>query len=73
MFSLIQQMLLMTRVKCHELFTKEEGEVNIVAIVVLIGVAVVLAIIFKDAIAGLITTLINSIKGNAEDAIKVET
>lgn len=52
-------------------FVKDEkGEVNIVAMVILIGIAVVLAIIFKDAIGGLINSLLNQIKGNANNAIQ---
>lgn len=46
----------------------EKGEVNIVAIVVLIGIAVVLAIVFKDAIGELITDLLDTITGNAKKA-----
>ena len=55
--------------KLKNLFTDEKGEVNIVAIVVLIGIAVLLALIFKEQISGLITSLINTIKGQAEDAV----
>jgi len=55
--------------KVRSLMTNERGDVNVVAIVVLIGVAVVLAIIFKDAVKGIITSLLDAIKGNAEDAI----
>lgn len=53
-----------------ESFVREErGDVNIVSIVVLIGIAVVLAIVFKDAIAGLLNTLLNQINGNAANAV----
>lgn len=47
----------------------EKGDVNVVSIVVLIGVAVLLALIFKDAIAGLIDSLIDTITKNAEGAV----
>ena len=47
----------------------EKGEVNIVATVVLIGIAVLLAIIFKDAISNLIKSLLNTIGNKAEGAI----
>lgn len=68
----LQQMLLYSSVmksKLKNLFTDEKGEVNIVAIVVLIGIAVLLALIFKEQITGLITELINTIKGQATDAV----
>ena len=68
----LQQMLLYSSVmksKLKNLFTDEKSEVNIVAIVVLIGIAVLLALIFKEQITGLITELINTIKGQATDAV----
>lgn len=52
-----------------KIVNNERGEVNIVAIVILIGIAVVLAIIFKDAILGLINSLLTQIQGNANNAI----
>lgn len=51
-------------------FTNDErGEVNVVAIVVLIGVAVLLAILFKEKVAELITSLFNTITGKAGGAV----
>ena len=52
----------MAKNKVKQLFTDEKGEVNIVAIVVLIGIAVVLALVFKDQI----TTLINNLFGKID-------
>lgn len=56
--------------KVDRFLNDERGEVNIVAIVILIGIAVVLAIIFKDAISNLIKDLLNQISGNANNAIQ---
>ena len=53
-----------------EKLKEEKGEVNIVAIVVLIGIAVLLAIIFKDAIEGLLRSLFSTINSSATNAIK---
>ncbi len=51
-------------------FAKEEkGAVDIVAIVVIIGVAVLLAIVFKDALGELIGSLFDSISGNATNVV----
>ena len=61
---------LMVKNKIDAFVNEEKGEVNIVATVVLIGIAVALAIIFKDAITDLIKDLLNSITGNAKNAIK---
>lgn len=55
--------------KLYSFFHDEKGEVNIVATVVLIGIAVLLAIIFKDAIGNLIKSLLNTISGNATNAV----
>lgn len=47
--------------KIREAITDETGDVNVVAIVVLIGVAVGLALLFKDKIAELLETLFGKI------------
>lgn len=57
--------------KLDRIIRDERGEVNIVAIVILIGIAVILAIIFKGAISNLINTLLNQIEGNANNALKM--
>lgn len=54
----------------REFFSKENGEVNIVTIVVLIGIAVLLAIFFRGAITNLLNTLFDSIENSATNAIK---
>lgn len=51
--------------KLVKLFKNESGEVNIVAIVVLIGIAVLLALVFKNALSDLFETLWGAITGNA--------
>lgn len=53
----------------NQFIKDERGDVNIVSIVVIIGIAVVLAIIFKDAISSLIQTLLNTITGGAINAV----
>lgn len=59
----------MAKMKLRSFFSDEKGEVNIVAIVVLIGIAVLLALIFKDQIEGLLETLFGTITENANDAV----
>ena len=69
---MLQQLVVLAsyaKCKVRDLFSDEKGEVNIVAIVVLIGIAVLLALIFKDQISGLLTQLIDTIKGQATDAV----
>lgn len=48
---------------------EERGAVDIVAIVVLIGIAVLLAMTFKTQISGLLDTLFGTIKKNAENVV----
>lgn len=60
---------LCAKAKMSEFMKKENGDVNIVSIVVLIGIAVVLALIFRKAISNLINSLFNTIGNNANNAI----
>ena len=62
-------MATMAKMKLRKLFSDEKGEVTIVTIVVLIGIAVLLALIFKDQIEGLLETLFGTITENANEAI----
>ena len=55
--------------KAREVFLDETGAVDIVAVVVLIGVAVVLAFLFRDKIAKLMNDLFDNISINANDHI----
>lgn len=55
--------------KLEKFMYNEKGEVNIVTIVVLIGVAVVLALILKDRLIALVNTLMNNIDAGAANAI----
>lgn len=69
---MLQNMMLMgtiAKMKLRKFFSDEKGEVNIVAIVVLIGIAVLLALIFKDQIESLLETLFGTITENANDAV----
>ncbi len=59
----------MAKLKLRSFFSDEKGEVNIVAIVVLIGIAVILALTFKDEIEKLLEKLFETISGNAVDAV----
>lgn len=68
--------VMITYLKCTRLgrkmgsfFEKEDGEVNVVAIVVLIAVAVVLALLFKDQVIGILNTLFGKIGPKAEEAL----
>ena len=65
----LMRLALLTKMKLSNFLTDEEGEVNIVTIVVLIGVAVLLAIVFRGAITNLLKSLFGTIENNATNAI----
>lgn len=48
---------------------EEDGAVDIVAVVVLIGIAVVLAVLFRQQIEGLLNTLLGTISQKATTAV----
>lgn len=57
------------KAKLRKFFSDEKGEVNIVAIVVIIGIAVLLALIFKEQISNLLDTLFGTINQSATNAV----
>lgn len=69
MFQKLDTLLFMAKYKMNAFLTDENGDVNIVSMVVLIGIAVLLAIVFRDAITNLIKSLLNTISGNATNAV----
>lgn len=57
------------KAKVREFFSDEKGAVDIVAIVVLIGIAVLLALVFQEQLENLLESLFKTISGNATDAV----
>lgn len=70
MLSTFDKLKVMAGVKLYNFLHEEDGAVDIVAIVVLIGIAVVLAILFKDAIGKVLTKMIKGISENADNTQK---
>lgn len=66
----LDMMYLKTKQMVTNFFYDEQGDVNIVSMVVLIGVAVLMAIVFKERIKDLIETLTGTIKTKATTAIE---
>ena len=66
---ILNDLWLRLRTKALDVINDEKGEVNIVAIVVLIGVAVLLAIVFKDQIIELLNKLFETITKTATDVV----
>lgn len=69
MRNLMDSAVIAAKFKMNEFLTREDGDVNVVSIVVLIGVAVTLALVFKDTAKKILDELLNAIKGNATTAI----
>lgn len=69
MMAYVDMFLLTLKLKVMGFLKDEKGEASIVAMVVLIGVAVLLAIVFKTEIGKLIKDLLNTITGNANDVV----
>lgn len=57
------------RANFQKFIKDERGEVNIIATVVLIGIAVSLAVIFKNEITKLLTDLIEAIFGKKDEIL----
>lgn len=62
-------MVTCAKMKLNEFLYEENGDVNIVSMVVLVGIAVLLAVLFRKQIEGLLTTLFGTITQNATEAI----
>lgn len=58
--------------KAKAFLTEEKGAVDIVAIVILIAIAVVLAVIFRNNIVNLINNMFKSIGENTKDIATVD-
>jgi len=69
MNKLLNKLTIRAQLAFSDLLHNERGEVNIVAIVILIGVAVLLAIVFRKQIGDLLNTLFGTIENNAKNAI----
>lgn len=69
MFTKLYIKALAAKLSLAQKFNEEKGEVNIVAIVVLIGIAVLLAIVFRGAIENLLNSLFGTINETATNAI----
>lgn len=70
MMAYVDMFLLTLKLKVMGFLKDEKGEASIVAMVVLIGIAVLLAIVFKTEIGKLIKGLLKTITDNADKIVK---
>lgn len=70
MLLFLDYIVMMARIKAMQFLQEEDGDVNIVSIVVLIGIAVLLAVFFKNQIVNLLNNLFGVINNSANSAMK---
>lgn len=70
MFDLLDRLYIIALCSANAFIKDEDGAVDLVTIVVLIGIAVVLAVLFRTRIQALLTTLFDTIDKGAEKAVK---
>lgn len=66
---LLNRLYFMICCSVNSFLHEEDGAVDIVAVVVLIGIAVVLAVLFRQQIQSLLETLFETINQNATSAV----
>lgn len=69
MMNAINLLFLKLCVSTKSFIKEEKGAVDIVAIVVLIGIAVLLAVLFKTQVSNLLRSLFEQITGQATTAV----
>lgn len=69
MLNMMSCMYLALCMKFNEFKREERGAVDIVAIVVMIGIAVILAVLFRNQVTQLLESLFGTITQNAQDAV----
>ena len=52
--------------KIQKFFSEEKGAVDIVAIIILIGIAIALALLFKDKIVGIVNDLLDNLPDTSD-------
>ncbi len=67
--AMLLRLVVQAKMFAWSLVYDEEGDVNIVSMVVLIGVAVLLAMLFKEQIGNLLKTMLDTITGQANRAV----
>ncbi len=69
MLEYLNNLCILLTMKVNNFIEEEKGAVDLVAIVVLIGIAVVLALLFRTQIEGLLNSMFSTISENAQNAI----
>lgn len=69
MLNLIDRMYLTMKVRWNAFVNQEQGDVNIVSIIVICGIVVILAAVFKEQLKTFITTVFSKVTTNAGNVV----
>ena len=69
MVSMLNNLCIFLYCRVKAFAEEERGAVDIVAVVVLIGIAVALAVLFRTQIEGILNSLFESITGGVNEAV----
>ncbi len=70
MFEVLEALYIGAMIQLNHLIKDEKGAVDLVTVVVLIGIALALAVIFRNRIEGVLNQLFGTIEQNAEAVTK---
>lgn len=69
MLNVVDRMYIAAQAKWNKFRREERGDVNIVSIVVLCGIVIALAIVFRDQLAGLIKGVLGDVQSRASTVV----
>lgn len=69
MFDFLNRLYIVLSMQVNNFLEEEKGAVDLITIVVLIGIAIVLAVVFRDKMKEILNTLLGNIQSSATSAI----
>ncbi len=69
MLNVVDRMYIAAQAKWNKFRKEERGDVNIVSIVVLCGIVIALAIVFRDQLAKVIENVLQTVQGRANSVV----
>lgn len=69
MLNVVDRMYIAAQTKWNKFRKEERGDVNIVSIVVLCGIVIALAIVFRDQLAKVIEHVLQTVQGRADSVV----
>ena len=69
MFDFLNRLYIVLSMQVNNFLEEEKGAVDLITIVVLIGIAIVLAVVFRDKMKEILNTILGNIQSSATSAI----